>query len=736
MESHLKFHSVDGKRRIMIVEDELINRELLRIMLEELYDLSFITTGAEAVKAAAAEHDTISLILLDLNLPDMHGLEVLQKIKENELTALVPVIVMTAEKEAEVDCLKLGAIDFISKPYPVPEVVRARVQRTIELSEDRDIIQYTERDTLTGLYNREYFYRYAQQYDIYHRDRPMDAVVIDINRFHVINERYGRSYGDELLKKIGEKIRDCVSDDAGIVCRKEADTFMVYCPHREDYDAIMKSVAEEVSSDSYVHVRMGVYDNVDKDIDMELRFDHAKMAADTIKSSYTRTIASYNDKMREEELFTEQLVEDFRAAIREQQFTVYYQPKYNIQHDEPALNSAEALVRWCHPTLGMISPGIFIPLFEENGLIQELDHYVWEKAAAQIKDWKDRLHRSVPVSVNVSRIDMFDGDLCDNLQNITMKYGLEKGELLLEITESAYTQDSEQVIKTVNDLRSSGFLIEMDDFGSGYSSLNMLSTLPIDALKLDRYFIVNAFKERKNTKLLEVVISLAETLAVPTIAEGVETAEQMFSLKTMGCNIAQGYYFSKPVPAEEFEQFITDKPMAAVELRKGASRRTLSTSSHTYDALHDPVTGLYNHSAFEILYRDSDRDHLGLLIFSIDNYGAIKIEHGQEYADRLAVKVAEILAHSFRNIDDICRLQEDEFVVIMHRMMAAHKDLLIDKARTISGQLQNGEDGVIATLRSGAAFSDRQDPSGDIYEDAGTALERAMKMPEGTCVVY
>ena len=229
-ERNLKFHSSNGKRRILVVEDERINQELLRLILEETYDLVMAGTGAEALAEVKEHYDILSLILLDLNLPDMHGLDVLRQLKADGRYSRLPVIVMTADKEAEVESLSLGAIDFIPKPYPQPKVVHARVLRTIELSEDRDIIRWTERDQLTGLYNREYFYRYAGQFDVYHKELPTDAIVIDINHFHVINDRYGKAYGDELLKRVGERIRDMVQDEGGIVCRREADTFLVYCP--------------------------------------------------------------------------------------------------------------------------------------------------------------------------------------------------------------------------------------------------------------------------------------------------------------------------------------------------------------------------------------------------------------------------------------------------------------------------------------------------------------------------
>ncbi len=614
LKSHEKFHSANGRRLILIVDDEPINRAMLRMILEEEYDIIEAADGEEAMRLVGERAATLSLMLLDLLMPGINGLEVLRRMKGDLALQSIPVIVMTADQSAEVESLRLGAIDFIPKPYPQPEVIHARILRTIELSEDRDIILSTERDQLTGLYNREFFYRYAEQFDQHHKELEMDAVVVDINHFHTINERYGRSYGDEVLRRIGGRLVDRVHESGGIVCRRESDIFLVYCPHREDYREILESVsaglAGDEAGDNRVRLRMGVYSCCDKSIDVERRFDRAKIAADSVRSSYANAIAEYDSTLHESELYAEQLLEDFHEAIRTRQFKVYYQPKFDIRPEIPVLSSAEALVRWQHPRLGLISPGIFIPLFEENGLIRELDHYVWREAAAQVKRWRDRFGISVPVSVNVSRIDMYDPALIDTFRALLEENGLTAREILLEITESAYTQNSAQIIETVDQLRALGFQIEMDDFGSGYSSLNMLSILPIDALKLDMQFIRTAFAERRNTRMLEVIIDIADYLSVPVIAEGVETEEQLRALRAMGCDIVQGYYFSRPVPPEEYECFIKERaslgdtdPAAALMNRE--HRQTPETRSEAFGTIAHALT-----NGFErIYYIDAGSGH-------------------------------------------------------------------------------------------------------------------------------
>ncbi len=558
-----KFNPANGKRLVLIVEDEAINRDLLEMIISEEFDVICAENGLEALEKIQTNASFLSLILLDLNMPGMHGFELMKILRDDDSLSRIPIIVMTADKEAEVESLKLGAADFIPKPYDLPEVILARARRIIELSEDRTIIQSTERDSLTGLYFKEYFYHYAEQYDQYHPAVPTDAVVIDIIHFHMINERYGKTFGDLVLKRVGESLRERVSESGGLVCRRDADTFLVYWPHRDDYEKLIETsvfnVRDENGSEAHIRLRMGVYASADKAIDIERRFDRAKKAADMMRGSFSNNLTFYNDDLHKTELYNERLLDDVYAALREKQFLVYYQPKFKILGEKPLLASAEALIRWKHPELGMISPGVFIPLFEENGLIQKLDDYVWREAAARIADWKARYGLSVPVSVNVSRIDMYDPNLVETFCSIISENGLTSAEYMLEVTESAYSDDSAQLIRTVKRLRELGFRIEMDDFGSGYSSLNMLASLPCDVLKLDMKFIQNTDNHVNGARMLKLMIDIAKYLEMPVIAEGVETEKQLNLLKELGCDIVQGYYFSKPLPPEEFERFIRER---------------------------------------------------------------------------------------------------------------------------------------------------------------------------------
>ena len=561
----MKEHSdvlAGGKRNILVADDEFINRELLENILSDEYDVLKAEDGEMAYEMIRQNRNTLSLILLDLIMPKMTGLELLARISDEPDLKGIPVIVLTSDHDSEVESLRNGAYDFIPKPYPQPDVIKARVSRSIELAENRQIISATERDELTGLYTIEYFYRYGSQFDKYYPNAEMDALCFDVNHFHVLNERFGMEKGDEILKHIAERLETVFADKASFVCRKTADTFLVYCSHRDhdEYAKIVDQIAE-IGEDLHTSLKMrvGVYSCCDKKLDIHLRFGRAKIASDKIRNNYTVSVSDFDEALIDAELFAEQLVEEFPKALEEKQFLVYFQPKFDIRGDKPVLSSAEALVRWIHPSLGMISPGAFIPLFEGDGLIAKLDEYVWRRTAEKIADWKARLGISVPVSVNLSRADLYDPELVDTMEKITRESGISRDDLYLEVTESAYVSDSSQMVDRVKALREHGFFIEMDDFGSGYSSLNMISELPIDALKLDMKFIRTAFEKKNDTRMISIVIDIADYLKVPVIAEGVETEEQYLELKRLGCAIIQGYYFSKPVPADEFERFLNDK---------------------------------------------------------------------------------------------------------------------------------------------------------------------------------
>mgnify|MGYP002624471538 CR=1 FL=1 len=548
------------RRSILIVDDEFVEREVLGAMLCDLYEVKYAENGVTALDIIRRDKLKLSLVILDLHMPELDGYGLLKVIRSDSELRRIPVIVLTAEKEAEVKSLNLGAADFITKPYEAPDVIRARVGHSIELAEGSIIIHETERDDLTGLFNKEFFVEYGKRICAQNENMSMDAIVLDINRFHMINELYGRDYGDHVLKLIGNSLHEIVRQSGGLACRSGTNSFAMYIPHstalRENLDRYVEKLGQGFG-ERRVSVRIGVYCDDGSVTDMERRLDCESLACHKLRNSYSTCYDFYNAELHTRELHEERLISGIDKALEENQFRVFYQPKYSIRGDKPVLSSAEALVRWFHPEFGTVSPGEFISLFESNGLIQKLDRFVWNRAASQIREWKDRYGVYIPVSVNVSRVDVFDPEICKVLTGIAEKNGLPCEKLMLEVTESAYTDNALQIIDTVSALRSFGFKIEMDDFGCGYSSLNMLTSMPIDALKLDMKFIRNICTNPKDYRLVGIIIDIARLLEVPVIAEGVETREQMELLKAIDCDIIQGYYFSKPLPAEEFEKLIT-----------------------------------------------------------------------------------------------------------------------------------------------------------------------------------
>lgn len=427
------------------------------------------------------------------------------------------------------------------------------------------LIHATETDELTGLYNRDYFLEYAGRIQREHPEKQMDAVVLNIDRFHSVNATNGRGFGDLVLKTLGNEIHAAAKEAGGIAGRFEADRFDLYCPHREDwhplYDRLQGKI-DELAPSAGIRLRMGVMP-WQQGMEAVQMFDRARTACSMAKDSYKEHLIVFDRKMQERENYEQRLLGDLHRALNSYEFEVHYQPQFDIQCDPPKLVSAEALVRWNHPELGMIPPNDFIPLFERSGKVGEVDRYVWAEAARQVARWRDVYGVTIPVSVNLSRVDVFDPALESALDRLLAYNDLGQGTIKLEVTESAYTGNADQVIRVVEGLRQKGYVVEMDDFGSGYSSLNMLSAMPVDVLKMDRAFIRRIGENEKDAHLVGLILGIARSLKIPVVAEGVETEEQLQMLKKLGCPLVQGFYFSKPLPPAEFEEQVIMKMQPA-----------------------------------------------------------------------------------------------------------------------------------------------------------------------------
>ena len=552
--SILKEKDLENKKTILIVDDEEINGDILSSFLEGLFEIRRASNGKECLDIITKEHDVIDLVLLDVMMPIMDGKEVLAYRQKNSNLKKIPFIVMTSDKEIEKECFLLGANDFIKKPYDNPDIIVARLQRMIELYDDKSIIKEFKRDKLTNLYSFDFFKKYAHQFNLKYPNKSKDVLSIDIVGFHLINELYGKKYGDEVLLEMTSIINAYISKVKGLAGRINSDIFLIYCLHQEDHKELVNNLNNNLKKKN-ARVRIGLYPNVDSDIESDIAIGRADTARKGIKD-LNSCLAIFDKEAQDKASFNEKLVSSFEKSLKNKEFKVYYQPKYNIQGKTNVISSAEALVRWIHPDYGMISPGIFIPLFETNGLIQQLDNYIFNEVARQMNEWYEKYHKYVPISVNISRVDVFNPRLKEEIIEAVDKYHIPHDAYYLEITESAFGKNDIDVIALAKDLREEGFKVEIDDFGSAYSSLNTLATLPFDVLKIDMCFIKKMNDNPRNKDVIKLIINIAQMFNAISVAEGVENEEQYLFLKENGCDVVQGYYFSRPLPQADFEELL------------------------------------------------------------------------------------------------------------------------------------------------------------------------------------
>lgn len=547
------------QKKILVVEDNELNRAMLVEILSDQYTTLEAENGKEALEILRKTRDDISVILLDVVMPVMDGYAFLDVVRQDPRLSLIPVIVMTQNnsEDVEVSALSHGATDFVPKPYR-PQVILHRIASILHLQETAAMVNQLRYDRLTRLYSKEFFFRKAQEVLVRNPDKEYNIVCSNIVNFKLYNDTFGIPAGDRLLKNFAAAIEEFQGE--GVVAgRYGGDRFVILqergreIAQRSVFERSMR--ADRPDDLRNVDIKWGIYEITDRYLPMEYMCDRAMLAADSIKGQYNQIIAIYDDALRKKLLREQNITSSMEAALENNQFTVYFQPKYRAS--DSRLCGAEALVRWIHPEWGFMSPGEFIPLFEKNGFISKLDQFVWERTCAQIREWQDKGYPPLPVSVNVSRADVFQSDLAESLSNLTKKYGIDPKLLHLEITESAYTENSKQIISMVDQLRARGFIIEMDDFGSGYSSLNMLSQLKLDVLKLDMKFVQSETSQGTDRGVLRLVVEMAHRMNLSVVAEGVETQQQLSRLQEIGCDYVQGYLFSKPIPAADYDTMLS-----------------------------------------------------------------------------------------------------------------------------------------------------------------------------------
>lgn len=571
----------DGKQRpeILIVDDSELNRMLLAEILQDEYTLTEAADGVEAVSLLRENVDRFSLILLDLMMPGMDGFKVMEVINEYHWMDRLPVIIISSDTSANaVDrAFNLGAVDFISRPFDMT-VVHHRIMNTLLLRalklerENRasgDLAgsgpvslmnTQTEYDVWTGLNRDESFYRKVDARLKEDTETGYCLLAIDIEHFKLFNELYGRDTGDQLLFDIASHLKESEKELGGIAGYFGEDNFALLAPGGSQYiQKIQQQIIDGMSRyggySGFIPV-IGVYEVADRSLSAVAMHDRALMAVSRAKADYNTRIFYYEEGMLHEMQDEHILMLEIQNGIRQNEFVFFVQPQCNINNGR--IVGGEALVRWDRGEKGFVSPGRFIPLIEKTGYITEVDRYIWESVCRWQRSLLDRGIRPVPVSVNVSQKDLFFMDVVGTFQGLIEKYRLSPRLVKVEITESAYAKDLSSLNRVVQRLQELGFAVYMDDFGSGYSSLNMLRSVSMDVLKLDMKFLDFSSEESgRGMGILESVVDMTHMLGMPVIVEGAETEEHIRALKNIGCSYAQGYYFYRPMPVKDFEALLS-----------------------------------------------------------------------------------------------------------------------------------------------------------------------------------
>lgn len=419
-----------------------------------------------------------------------------------------------------------------------------------------EIEQYkATHDNLTDIYNRDYFFEKVE--DLLRREPDVKRLIacIDVKDFKLVNDLFGEDTGNNILKRIaGLMRRDAASDT--VYGRLEADRFAMCMREErfieENYTEYLEDLKRMVRSSVYrMHVHVGVYHITDPSLKISIMCDRAFVAIKNIKDSYQQIVSYYSDNMGISVQREKVMVGEFDRALSAGEFQMYLQPQVAV--DGHGILGAEALVRWDHPVRGMISPAEFIPVFEKSGYISKLDRYVWELACRQLRQWKDQGREDLHISVNISPRDFYYLDIYNTFTSLVERYGINPVNLKLEITETAFMQELTKQLDLLARLRGYGFQVEIDDFGSGYSSLNTLKDIEVDVLKLDMGFLRKTSHEERGRTVVNAVIGMSKSLGLTVITEGVETVEQVGYLTAAGCDVFQGYYFARPMPVKEFE---------------------------------------------------------------------------------------------------------------------------------------------------------------------------------------
>ncbi|MEG2177086.1 MAG: EAL domain-containing protein, partial [Oscillibacter sp.] len=584
------------RKSILIVDDHEINRKILSKILSEDYQVLWAENGSAAIDLLNQHPTDISAVLLDIVMPVMDGYDFLQYVHQDPRYQNLPILVATENNDTqnEIKVLALGAWDFISKPYNA-EIIRFRLKNAIDRSQlgaFTELKYLAEYDSLTGIYNKTKFFDATAEMLRENSGRCFALLRLDVDRFQLINSFFGVEEGDRILLFIAERLQSFAYTQRDATCgRIGSDVFCLCMPYDEETtERFIRETRTQLSAynPNYDMVpSIGVYLVKDPAVSVETMYNRAALAAKTCKGNYVDYYAYYNENMSVTLAWEQEIVNGMNSALDHHEFEIYLQPKYRVSTAQPC--GAEALVRWNHPQKGLLLPGEFISIFERNGFITKLDPYVWEQTCQCLHNWISQGHTPLPISVNISRVNVYNPQLVEILMELVTRYEIDPSLLQLELTESAYTDNPTAMSATITRLQSQGFTILMDDFGSGYSSLSILKDIAVDVLKIDMRFLSQSKIPGRGENIIASVIRMAKWLGIPVVTEGVETGEQVEFLKSVGCEYIQGYYFARPMPVSKYEaQFLRQ-----TALPQGAQKRAGDLCDSLFSA-NPQVQGVFN----------------------------------------------------------------------------------------------------------------------------------------------
>lgn len=566
----MDFTNLQSQKLVLVVDDEEINREILGHILEQNYRVEYAQDGDEAMQIIRRDRNILSVVLLDLFMPKRTGFEVLAEIRQDDMLRHIPVMILTAHQDAEIESLENGAFDFIVKPFEMPNLILARVAKTIRLAEESYIIRETEKDSLTDLPNLLYFQKLCQIEKLSMQKEGLKAtyVYFDVMNMKAYNSHYGFAEGDKLLFRIANLLQACFVNMP--VCRISDDHFAIMAPNKIVYNMLSEFLerVKTLGRGKLIEIHAGVFEEKDEDVDAISAMDYARLACNFIRGDFSKSICVFDHSLLQESDNRQYVLECFDRALNEGWIKVFYQPIVRAMTGEVC--NFEALARWMDPERGLLSPGQFIPVIEDYKLSARMDLYMIEQVCKEAEERTKGGIVQVPISVNFSRNDFDQCDMVSEIIKIADKYNFPHEMLMIEVTESAFSNNREYLQFQIDRFHDAGFKVWMDDFGDGFASLNVLQNHNFDLIKLDMGFMRNFDPKGKNGKILTDIIKMAQHLGIHTLCEGIETKEQLDFLKKIGCEKIQGFYFGKPRPTEVSLENIKNGTALPVESRENA----------------------------------------------------------------------------------------------------------------------------------------------------------------------